>query len=72
MKTMFKVMSTVALTGMILGGAVWGTAQAASITATKPQASSMVQDESKVVSDTQQGITLGVSKSLYDCNHVKV
>lgn len=73
MKTMYKVMSTVALTGMILGGAVWGTAQAASITATKPQASkSMVQDESKVASDTQQGITLGVSRALYDGNHVKV
>ncbi|WP_339296404.1 DUF5643 domain-containing protein [Paenibacillus sp. FSL W7-1279] len=73
MKTMYKVMSTVALTGMILGGAVWGTAQAASIRATKPQASkSMVQDESKVASDTQQGITLGVSKALYDGNHVKV
>lgn len=73
MKTMYKVMSTVALTGMILGGAVWGTAQAASITATKPQASkSLDQNKSKVVSDTQQGITLGAFKVLYDGNHVKV
>ncbi|KOP68568.1 hypothetical protein AMS62_27530 [Bacillus sp. FJAT-18019] len=73
MKTIYKVMSSVALTGMILGGVVWGTAQAASITATKPQASkSLLQDESKVASDTQQGITLGVSKALYDGNHVKV
>lgn len=73
MKTIYKVMSSVALTSMLLGGVVWGTAQAASKTSTKFQASkSMVQDESKVVSDTQQGITLGVSKSLYDGNHVKV
>ncbi|MCT1400573.1 DUF5643 domain-containing protein [Paenibacillus sp. p3-SID867] len=73
MKTIYKVMSSVALTSMLLGGAVWGTAQAASITATKPQASkSLLQDEFKAASDTQQGITLGVSKALYDGNHVKV
>ncbi|KOR89146.1 DUF5643 domain-containing protein [Paenibacillus solani] len=73
MKTIYKVMSSVALTGMILGGVVWGTAQAASITATKPQASkSLLQDEFKAASDTQQGITLAVSKAFYDGNHVKV
>lgn len=75
MKTMYKVMSSVALASMILGGAAWGTAQAASQTATKAQVStsSSTQNVSKTIASvTQGGITLGVTEALYDGNYVSI
>lgn len=77
MKKMYKVMSSVALASMILGGAAWGTAQAASQTATKAHVStsSSTQNVSKtktIASVTQGDITLGVTEALYDGNYVRI
>jgi hypothetical protein len=75
MKKMYKVMSSVALASMILGGAAWGTVQAASQTATKAQVStsSSTQNVSKTIASvTEGGITLGVSEALYDGNYVSI
>lgn len=74
MKKIYKVMSTMALAAMILGGTALGTAQAASPSATKdkPTAGNSAQSKSKTASVTQDGITLGLSKALYDGNYVSI
>lgn len=69
----YKVMTTAALTGMLLGGAAWGTAEAASLAAAKaPAKSSGTQNAAPAASVTQNGITLGISQALYDGNLVKL
>jgi len=65
MKKVYKVMSSVALAGMILSGVAWGTAQAATQPSAKAQ--SAVSGHA-----TQEGVTLSVAKALYDGNHVRI
>ncbi|MGG2994096.1 DUF5643 domain-containing protein [Paenibacillus macerans] len=74
MKKAYKVMTTAALMGMLLGGTAWGTAEAAgSAKAKAPAVSSAAQaSAAKADSVTQNGITLTVSKALYDGNYVSL
>lgn len=66
MNKVYKVMSTVALAGMILGGAAWSTAQAA----TQPAKVQAIMPT--VYSATQGGITLDVARAQYDGNLVSI
>lgn len=74
MKKIYKVMSSATLAAMLLGGAAWGNAEAATAktTAKNTTSSSSAQKESKSASVTQSGITLGISKAIYDGNYVSV
>ncbi|GIO84198.1 hypothetical protein J25TS5_11300 [Paenibacillus faecis] len=75
MKKGYKVMTTAALAGMILGGAGWATvstdAQAAAGKASAAY-SAAAQKAEKTPEITQNGITLGVSEALYDGNYLKI
>ncbi|MCA1291521.1 DUF5643 domain-containing protein [Paenibacillus sp. alder61] len=75
MKKGYKVMTTAALAGMILGGAGWVTAatdaQAAAGKASVAY-SAAEQKAGKTAEVTQNGITLGVSEALYDGNYLKI
>ncbi|MEC0135737.1 DUF4179 domain-containing protein [Paenibacillus macerans] len=74
MKNIYKVMTTAALMGMLVGGTAWGTVEAAgSAKAKAPAVSSAAQaSTAKADSVTQNGITLTVSKALYDGNYVSL
>lgn len=75
MKKGYKVMTTAALAGMILGGAGWATASTnvhASAAQAKAGYSAAAQKAKKTLEITQNGITLGVSEALYDGNYIKI
>ena len=72
MNKVYKVITTAALTGMLLVGAAWGTAEAANLAAAKaPAKNSGTQSAAPAASVTQNGITLGISETLYDGNLIK-
>lgn len=75
MKKTYKVMTTAALMGMLVGGTAWGAVEAAGSAGAKVQtANSAVAQASAAKADsvTQNGITLTVSKALYDGNYVSL
>lgn len=74
MKKIYKVMSSATLAAILLGGAAWDNAEAAIAkeTAKNTTSSSSVQKESTSASMTQSGITLGISKAIYDGNYVSI
>ncbi|WP_334073280.1 MULTISPECIES: DUF5643 domain-containing protein [Paenibacillus] len=75
MKKVYKVMTTAALAGMLLGGAGWVTASTdvhASAAQAKAGYSAAAQKAGKAAELTQNGITLGVSEAIYDGNYIKI
>ncbi|MBT2764888.1 DUF5643 domain-containing protein [Paenibacillus sp. ISL-20] len=74
MKKVYKVMSSATLAAILLGGAAWGNAEAATAkeAAKNTALSSSEQTASKSASMTQSGITLELSKAIYDGNYVSI
>ncbi|AWB44531.1 hypothetical protein DCC85_10035 [Paenibacillus sp. CAA11] len=69
MKTVYKVMSSVALAGMIVGGVAWSNVQAANQATSKTEVSqSAVKSAPEAARVTQNGITLEISNVIYDGN----
>lgn len=73
MKKVYKVMTTAALASLILGGAALGTATANVSNPTLPAPKSVAaQTSAQNPSITHNGITLSVSKALYDGNYIGI
>ncbi|AZK45232.1 DUF4179 domain-containing protein [Paenibacillus lentus] len=73
MKKVYKVMTTAALASLILGGAALGTATANVSNPTLPAPKSVAaQTSAQNPSVTHNGITLSVSKALYDGNYIGI
>ncbi|MCA1291519.1 DUF5643 domain-containing protein [Paenibacillus sp. alder61] len=76
MKKVYKVMTTAALAGMLLGGAGWVTAatdvHASAAGKASAAYSAAAQKAGKAAELTQNGITLGVSEAFYDGNYIKI
>lgn len=74
MKKIYKVMSSAALVAILLGGAAWGNAETANAkeAAKNTASSSTAQKVSTSASVTQSGITLEISKAVYDGNYVSI
>lgn len=72
MKKIRKVMSTAALAAMLLGGTVLGHADAASDKASVSRNSAQIMAAASAITVTQSGITLRVTKAVYDGNHVSI
>ncbi|MGG4345590.1 DUF5643 domain-containing protein [Paenibacillus lautus] len=74
MKKIYKVMSSAALAAILLGGAAWGNAEAANAkeAAKNTASSSPAQKVFTSASVTQSGITLEISKAVYDGNYVSI
>ncbi|GIO84197.1 hypothetical protein J25TS5_11290 [Paenibacillus faecis] len=76
MKKGYKLMTTAALAGMLLGGAGWVTAatdvHASAAGKASAAYSAAAQKAGKATELTQNGITLGVSEAFYDGNYIKI
>lgn len=72
MKKICKVMSTAALAAMLLGGTVLGHADAAAVKTSANSNSTQIMAAASTISVTQSGITLRVTKAVYDGNHVSI
>ncbi|WP_175495231.1 DUF5643 domain-containing protein [Paenibacillus sp. cl141a] len=65
-------MSTAALAAMLLGGTVLGHADAAADKASVSSNSAQIMAAASAITVTQSGITLRVTKAVYDGNHVSI
>ncbi|MGE7823941.1 DUF5643 domain-containing protein [Paenibacillus sp. NPDC093718] len=72
MKKLCKVMSTAAFAAMLLGGTVLGHADAAAEKTSASSNSAQIMAAASAISVTQSGITLRVTKAVYDGNHVSI
>ncbi|MEC0258921.1 DUF5643 domain-containing protein [Paenibacillus lautus] len=72
MKKICKVMSTAAFAAMLLGGTALGYADAAAEKTSASSNSAQIMAAASAISVTQSGITLRVTKAVYDGNHVSI
>ncbi|MFB5675049.1 DUF5643 domain-containing protein [Paenibacillus terreus] len=72
MKNVYKVLSSAALAGMLLGGIAWGSIDTAAEAKGAASTDTSKSNASNKVSSTQSGITINAANAMYDGNYLRV